>query len=451
MSDAASSAIEVKVLSRTVEELYATTPLCFLAVVVAVPFVMLLGWGRIPVINMLYWAVMGAAMVGVRMSLFMWFRTRRAFHSDMFWRSWFQAGFVITGLVWAVMPWMLLPQIDLFTASLLSAALAVVSLISVFSVFSVLFDFPTSMIQPMMVYPALAVWWIENGGSSDGEHIGWVSLLFCPLLYGLARRANKIADSNIRQGIALEEARDAAEAANHSKSEFLANMSHELRTPLTALIGFSQVTSEGHFGPVHPPRYKEYAEDILASGHHLLSLINDILDISKLEAGRVHLEETAVCPGVMVETVVHMMQAISRKQAITIEAEIGAGLPNICLDDRAIRQVLLNLISNAVKFSPDGGLVTVRAMLCVKGGVRFEVQDSGPGMLQKDVDKAFEPFSRLSAAGNNRHIQGTGLGLAISKALAELHGGSLTLETAPGAGVKAVLTLPASRLVPGAG
>lgn len=442
MPETSNAVIEAKVLSRTVEELYATTPTGSLFIIAAVPFILLLGWGRLPVIVIIYWGGMGTVAFALRMGLLWWFRTRRALHSEVFWRSWFQAGFFLSGLVWVALPWMVMGQTDLLTASLLSGVLAVVPLVSVFGV---LFDLPTSMIQPMMIYPSLAIWWIEDGGR--GDNIGWTSLLFCPLLYVLAHRANSIAAGNIRQGIALEEARNAAEAANHSKSAFLANMSHELRTPLNAVIGFSQVISEGHFGPVQPTRYREYAEDIQASGQHLLSLINDILDISKLEAGRMQLEETIAHPGEMIEVVAHMMQPIAHKSAINIDIQIASDLPLMRLDDRATRQVLLNLISNAVKFSPEGATVRVGATRCAQGGVRFEIQDDGPGMPTDAVHKAFEPFSSLSGAGQNRDIQGTGLGLAISKSLAELHGGALTLETAPGAGVKAVLTLPAYRVV----
>jgi len=436
------SKIDARFLARTTEELYATTPTGFLLIFVGVPFILVLTWGRLPATPVLYWGALGAAVFAIRMGLFWWFHARRASHSDFFWRSWFQAGFFLSGLVWVVLPWMLMDQTDLQTASLLSGLLAVVPLVSVFGV---LFDFPTSMIQPLMIYPAMAIWWIEHGGRDD--NIGWVSLLFCPLLYGLARRANKIAASNIRQGIALQEARDAAEASNHSKSEFLANMSHELRTPLNAVIGFSQIIAEEHFGPVHPARYKEYAEDILDSGYHLLSLINDILDISKLEAGRLRLDETTAHPGDLVESVVHMMGAVARKSAIEIEVQIADSFPQMRMDDRAVRQILINLLSNAIKFSPTQSKVRVRAAYSAQGGLSIEVQDSGPGMHADAVIKAFEPFSQLSAAGDNRNIQGTGLGLAISKSLAELHNGSLKLETAPGAGVKAVLILPASRFI----
>ena len=442
MPDSSQSVIDAKVLRRSVEELYGTTPMGFLLIFVAVFFILTLTWGHLSVAAVLYWGAISAAVFAVRMTLFWWFHARRASQPDLFWRSWFQAGFFLSGLLWVALPWMLMAQTDLLTASLLSGLLAAVPLVTVFGV---LFDFRISMVYPMMIYPSMAVWWLNQGG--QGDNIGWVSLLFCPLLYGLARRANKIAVSNIRQSIALQEARDAAEAANHAKSEFLANMSHELRTPLNAVIGFSQVIAEGHFGPVHPARYKEYAEDILSSGHHLLSLISDILDISKLEAGRQQLNETIAHPGDLVKEVVQMMQAVSHKTAIEIEVDITDGLPHMRLDDRAVRQIILNLLSNAIKFSPEGNKVRVRAAYCAQGGLCIEVQDSGPGMHMDAVQKAFEPFSQLSAAGENRHIQGTGLGLAISKSLAELHSGSLMLETAPDAGVKAILRLPPSRFI----
>ncbi|MEQ1888138.1 MAG: HAMP domain-containing sensor histidine kinase [Alphaproteobacteria bacterium] len=443
MSGVARTYIVAKVLDRIVDELYASTWIGFLQNFAAIAFILLLSRGKIPVSYILPWGAVFFAVFAVRLGIVHWRRMCRPQYPVTFWRIVFQAGLFLTAIIWSAIPWILFRHGDTQTAFLLTGILVAVPLTVAFGL---LIDLTACMIFPVLIYSSLALWWRDTG--AQGQQVALAFLLLIPLVFSLARRANQVAAANIRQEIALAEARDAADAANHAKSEFLASMSHELRTPLNAVIGFSQVIAEGHFGPVYPARYKDYADDILAAGHHLLSLINDILDLSKLEAGRLQLDETIVNTADMVDGVVHMMQATARKTAIEIEAELPDDLPDMLLDERAVRQIILNLLSNAIKFSPEKSKILVRAVYTGVGGLRVEIQDSGPGMPELDVKKAFEPFSSISSVGKNRGIQGTGLGLAISKSLAELHGGSLTLETAPGMGVKAVLSLPPSRLVP---
>ncbi len=234
-----------------------------------------------------------------------------------------------------------------------------------------------------------------------------------------------------------------AEEANRSKSEFLANMSHELRTPLNAINGFSEIMIEQMFGPLGDPRYQEYVGDILSSGQHLLELINDILDMSKIEAGKLKLSTETVFPDEIAEQCVRLMRGKAKDSELDLSLDNG-DVPEIIADPRAIKQVLLNLISNAIKFTPERGAVTVRAR-SVDGpdmrGVRFEVIDTGIGIAAEDLPRLGRPFEQIESQHSKTH-QGSGLGLALSKSLVAMHGGTFLMESEPGRGTTVSFTLP---------
>lgn len=231
---------------------------------------------------------------------------------------------------------------------------------------------------------------------------------------------------------ALREARDEATAASRSKSEFLANMSHELRTPLNAIIGFSETIEREMFGPVGNARYREYAEDIHTSGVHLLNLINDILDLSKIEAGHfaLHTEETELMS--IVDAAIRMVHHRATQSRIEVVSEVSDPSLTLVVDERAMKQVLINLLSNAVKFSPDKSRVIFRAR-CQDGGLRLSVIDQGIGISEEDIPRAMAPFTQLDGTLSRAH-EGTGLGLPLAKHLVELHGGKLTIESVVGQG-----------------
>jgi len=231
-----------------------------------------------------------------------------------------------------------------------------------------------------------------------------------------------------------------AEEANRSKSEFLANMSHELRTPLNAINGFSEIMAGEMFGPLGHERYQDYVRDILSSGQHLLSLINDILDMSKIEAGKMQLQPEPLMPDEVIEQCVRIMRARAEEKRIQLNVD-GDDLPQIQADPRALKQVLLNLMSNAVKFTPEGGRVHVRGFHAADGIV-LQVADTGIGISEDDLPRVGRPFEQIENQHSKTH-QGSGLGLALSKSLVELHGGRLRIDSKLGEGTTVSFTLPA--------
>jgi signal transduction histidine kinase/HAMP domain-containing protein len=240
---------------------------------------------------------------------------------------------------------------------------------------------------------------------------------------------------------ALKQAKEDAEAANHAKSQFLANMSHELRTPLNAVIGFSEVIAGEMMGPVGQPKYKEFASDILASGRHLLELINDLLDCAKLQAGKMALRFETIAIGEVVDDAVRMMRNEAESAEICLTCQVEPGVGWVAADPVRLRQVLLNLLSNSIKFTPARGLVAVTAGRS-DAHIRVAVSDTGIGMAAADIPKVLEPFAQIEQSLARKH-GGTGLGLALSKMLVESHGGSLAIDSTRGVGTTVSFVLPA--------
>ena len=244
----------------------------------------------------------------------------------------------------------------------------------------------------------------------------------------------------------LEDATLAAKQANNAKSEFLSTMSHELRTPLNAVIGFSEVIGDELFGPVGHKKYLEYARDIQASGRHLLAMINDILDISRIESGKLELADETVAIAEVVEQAVQMIEERARRGGLKLEIQLPGALPILKGDRRAMTQVMLNLLSNAVKFTPRGGRITVSAAAQVGGGVSLQVADTGVGIPADELSKLMRPFvqaSNQTAASET----GAGLGLYLVKRLIEEQDGEFRLESEEGRGAVATINLPSTRLL----
>ena len=237
-----------------------------------------------------------------------------------------------------------------------------------------------------------------------------------------------------------------ADAASRAKTEFLANMSHELRTPLNAIIGFSEIIKLEMLGPLGTGRYRHYAQDIFDSGNHLLAVIGDILDISKVEAGEFELHAEPTDLEQIVEQSLRLVRERAEAAGIRIEVAIGRDLPRLLLDQRLIKQSLINLLSNAIKFSPEGGSVAVRAARGPEGSVLLSVADSGIGIAEDDIPSVLKPFSQVESAFSRSH-EGTGLGLPLAKSFIEAHGGRLEIDSTVGRGTRVTLHIPAQRAI----
>jgi len=237
------------------------------------------------------------------------------------------------------------------------------------------------------------------------------------------------------------------EAANRAKSEFLANVSHELRTPLNAIIGFSELLRDQAFQDESTRHFREYCEDIHVSGQHLLALINDILDISKVEAGRYTLQETELRPDDLLDASLRLVRGRQEARRLELAADASTDLPRIWADHRALKQILVNLLANALKFTPEGGRITAYAARTDDGGLEVGVSDTGPGMTEEQLARAFRPFEQVNTERHRRSSEGTGLGLSLVKELAELHQGSVQVDSTPGSGTTVRIHLPPERVV----
>jgi PAS domain S-box-containing protein len=242
----------------------------------------------------------------------------------------------------------------------------------------------------------------------------------------------------------ITQARRQAEQASVAKSDFLARVSHEIRTPLNAIIGFSEIMMEERFGPVGNERYREYLKDIHASGGHLLSLINDLLDLSKIEAGKLELSFASVSLNALTQQCLAIMQPQANREQIIIRTSLPPTVPQIVADARSVRQIVLNLLSNSIKFTRAGGQVIVSTALNDDGEVALRVRDTGIGMSEKDLAAALEPFRQLATSVDG--AAGTGLGLPLTKALAEANRARFHITSAPKAGTLVEIAFPASRV-----
>ena len=244
----------------------------------------------------------------------------------------------------------------------------------------------------------------------------------------------------------LVAARHSAEMASQQKSEFLAKISHEIRTPLNAIIGFSDVIIEERFGAIGNERYREYLKDIRLSGTHMMSLINDLLDLSKIEAGKLDLSFKAVAVNGIVQECVALMQPEANRRRIIIRTSLAADVPNVVADERSIRQIVLNLLSNAVKFNVAGGQAIVSTALDQSGEVTVRIRDTGIGMSEKEIEAALKPFQQIAHSGSAR-FEGTGLGLPLTKALVEANRASFVIDSTPDHGTLIRISFPIERVL----
>jgi len=356
-------------------------------------------------------------------------------------------------LAWGSLPWLIWSDPDLlnnlFILLAISATMSSLVLSRAASV--------SMMLAGTVPMVALTCLRFTLGGSWTDIVFAVLTPLYALHLYTDGRRfiARLQEDARLRFQVedlatALTKARDEAvkkrfeaESASASKTAFLANMSHELRTPLNAILGFSDLIAHQAMGPGAMARYSDYARDIHGSGQHLLSLINDLLDVAKIEAGRMEIEPVPLDPAIAIDHAVRLMEPklAEKNQQLTVAVE--EGLPQLVADERALRQMLLNLLSNAAKFTQAGGHITISCSLDRKGGIALCVADDGPGIAADKLAQIFQPFSQIDNR-YDRESGGTGLGLALVQGLVHLHGGRVWLESSAGEGVRAHLYFPST-------
>ncbi|HEY1962811.1 MAG TPA: HAMP domain-containing sensor histidine kinase [Rhizomicrobium sp.] len=378
-------------------------------------------------------------------------------HKPAFWRACFTAFQFLIGTAWGAMVWLLWVKGDIANHIMVDL-----------TVICILWAYAMSRTMLLRVYfasvlPTVAVASVRFLASQ--KSYGWgleytllISFMCTGLLAATVKRqidtllktrfANESLAAELRQ--AHDEAlrkRFEAEAANASKTTFLANMSHELRTPLNAIIGFSDMIANQRLGSVGVPRYREYAGDIHTSGAHLLSIINDILDVAKIESGRMEIDPAPVNPTDAVAQAMKVITPRARERNQKVTIDLAPDVPWPLADTRALTQMAINLLSNAVKFTQRSGSIRVLGRRAADGGFELCVEDNGPGIAPELLDRIFTPFNQLDNR-YNRTAGGTGLGLSLVRGLAELHGGRAWLESAPGTGVKAFIYLPVTSEAP---
>jgi two-component system cell cycle sensor histidine kinase PleC len=265
------------------------------------------------------------------------------------------------------------------------------------------------------------------------------------LMLAVARYLSELLSDSQRLRLRLIEANEAALAASRAKSEFIANISHELRTPLNAIIGFSEIMRGEIFGPLGAERYREYAHDIHHSGRHLLAIINDILDLTKVEAGKMQVQETVVDVAEVIESALAIVRDSALRAGLTLQTSDNAPKATLSTDERILRQILLNLLSNAIKFTPVGGSVAIETSRGGAGDLLITVRDSGIGIAPEDISRVMEPFAQVADPLSRQH-QGTGLGLPLVRSLSALLGADFELESQRGAGTTATVRFPAERV-----
>lgn len=244
----------------------------------------------------------------------------------------------------------------------------------------------------------------------------------------------------------LKEALERVSEVSRAKSDFLANMSHELRTPMNAILGFSDMLAKEALGPMGNPRYRDYAADIYESGQHLLALINELLDLARIEARTLELRDDVVDVGALIRSAIHMCEGLGKESGVTARVAVAVSVPRMRGDELRLSQVFLNLIGNALKFTPTGGRVDVRYGTAADGGIEAVITDTGPGILPEDLERVQTPFAR-GRQPFVRTKEGLGLGLPLAKAFMEAHGGALDVVSNPGKGTTVTLGFPADRVI----
>jgi len=441
---------DVDVRAGLIRLLFRQVAPILLANLLVMPVTVLLLWENGEPGRLMLW---GACILIITIfRVYLYQRFKRATPEDRelaTWGRWFTVGAAMNGVVWGLGGLLFFVDAPLIEQTFIAAVLAGMTAGAAGASAAhmpAFYGFVLPAILPVAIYSL---------GVRDVAHLGMGGLLiiYASLVSIVARNFHLSLTETLalqaqksRLLIRLGHAHRAAEAASRAKSAFLANMSHELRTPLNAINGFSQIMRDQMFGALGNERYRQYATMINDSGRHLLQLIEDVLDLSRVESGATRLHEELFDPAKAVSKAVEMLSERARGAGIVLVANAAPDLPCIFADERRLRQVVLNLVSNAIKFTPAGGTVAVRSLVDGESGeFVIEVSDNGVGIEATELPKVFSPFVRGTQA-ETQVREGTGLGLPLVQRLVALHGGTVAIESEHGAGTTVTVRLPAERM-----
>ena len=405
-------------------------------------------WGSVPSSLLLAWSSAILLWLGIRGM--MWLRFRREESDDALVARWARPAVIMmsgSGVLWGAFGagFYLPDDPELSAFVILIVASMVLGGTFAYAAYLPAFNaFVMTTIAPLAVSSCLH-------GTATSVIFGATTVVNLTLMLSMGRSMNRSIVGMIRLKFAnadlvgnLRHAKDAAEVASRVKSEFLATMSHELRTPLNAVLGFSEMIRDARSGPLDA-KYRSYAADIHSSGEHLLALISDILDISKIEAGRLELHEERITIEALAARCLRLVAPRAEQAGIAVRLRVPPDLPAVRADDMRLKQAMLNLLSNAVKFTPPGGSIEIAAALTEAGSLDITIADTGIGMRPEDIPVALEPFRQIDSK-ITRNYGGTGLGLPLARRLLELHGGRLEIESAVGGGTTVTMRLPRERV-----
>jgi signal transduction histidine kinase len=445
-------AAQLELRAEVVRGLFVQAPGILVVEMLVALFVAGIFWRSVPAEKLLAWTALLIAAAIVR-----WVHCRRYFERTRApaeakaWGRTFALGALLSGVLWGI------GSVVLFSPN--DAVLLIVQVFLVTGLSAAALTGYTAHLPSFhgFVLPAVVPFGVCLALDGSPAHLFTATLLavWTTVFFYLAHALNAhtldrvlLLLGNARMADTLRKSRDTADEANRAKTRFLANMSHELRTPLNAIIGFSDIMKGELFGPVGAAKYKQYLADIHRSGSHLLQLINDILDIAKIEVGQQPLNEQIVDLAGTLKQCGQLVEPQARGAGVSLAVEATGRLPALRADPTRLRQIVLNLLSNAIKFTPAGGKIWLSAAVEPSGRLLLQVRDTGVGMKPEDVPRALQPFVQLDDAP--RGDPGTGLGLALVKTLVEAHGGTLAIESEPGKGTAVSIRLPQERLAPAA-
>jgi two-component system cell cycle sensor histidine kinase PleC len=406
-------------------------------------------WRSFPTAWLAAWVAFTALVVAARLLLYWRYRRSASAGDPRRWARRFALGALASGALWGALCGAL-PfyggLLDFLFVTLVAAAMSAAGMMSLSAYFPAFLCY----LLPFIVPPGIA-FLLTRG--PDYPLLGALILIYAGVLAITGRNLNRsilrmlrLKTANDRLNRSLTQTHAQLELAREDKWRTFAHLSHELRTPLTAILGFSEAIRDELLGPVDNPRYRDYARHVHSSGQHLLSLADEILALSQGEAGTLPLSERVIDVAALVEGSIKLIAGRAEQQRLRIIRGVEHGLPRLRADETKLRQILLNLLTNAVKFTPEGGAITVAARHAPDGGIQLGVADTGVGMAPADIPRALTPFVRLANA-LVQETEGVGLGLPLSKRLAELHGGELTISSEPGKGTTCTVHFPAARTV----